>query len=280
VIVQTLDYSKTNFDKNDDCMIENEGFPDQTYDVWSATGCSAYCGGLWVAALKAARWIACELQDIDNFVYFTKLYKNARQIYLTLWNGQYYNYDQSNSYHNNSIQSDQMAGNWYSVSCGLGPIVPFEQARSCMSTIYKYNVLGFQNGQLGAVNGVRPDGTPDTTCLQSYEVWTGVTFAVAAAMLQVGLKDEAFNTLQGMIDTAYNKWGYIYDTPEAWTVDGKYRSKGYMRPLSVWAIQWVLENKEFLAEDEFDEQLEKEINRKMKITSDEENIDKNNDDSH
>lgn len=34
-------------------MIENEGFPDQTYDAWSATGVSAYSGGLWVAALGA-----------------------------------------------------------------------------------------------------------------------------------------------------------------------------------------------------------------------------------
>jgi len=121
----------------------------------------------------------------------------------------------------------------------------------------------FKNGQIGAVNGVRPDGSPDTSCLQSHEVWTGVTFAVVAAMIQVDLTNEGFATLQGMIDTAYNKWGYIYNTPEAWTIDGKYRSKGYMRPLSVWAIQWALENKHFSAGDEYDRELEIGLNAKM-----------------
>ena len=45
----------------DGCMVQNEGFPDQTYDTWDARGTSAYCGGIWVAALKYgngfARWL-------------------------------------------------------------------------------------------------------------------------------------------------------------------------------------------------------------------------------
>jgi non-lysosomal glucosylceramidase len=39
------------FDQDKDGMIENEGFPDQTYDAWSVSGVSAYSGRLWVAAL-------------------------------------------------------------------------------------------------------------------------------------------------------------------------------------------------------------------------------------
>ena len=34
------------FDYDMDGVIENEGFPDQTYDTWSAVGCSAYSGGV------------------------------------------------------------------------------------------------------------------------------------------------------------------------------------------------------------------------------------------
>jgi non-lysosomal glucosylceramidase len=33
---------------------ENSGYPDQTYDDWVTTGVSAYSGGLWLAALRAA----------------------------------------------------------------------------------------------------------------------------------------------------------------------------------------------------------------------------------
>jgi len=33
---------------------ENSGYPDQTYDSWVVRGVSAYCGGLWLAALRAS----------------------------------------------------------------------------------------------------------------------------------------------------------------------------------------------------------------------------------
>ena len=42
------------YDLDGDGLIENSGFPDQTYDIWSVQGPSAYTGGLWVAALAAA----------------------------------------------------------------------------------------------------------------------------------------------------------------------------------------------------------------------------------
>lgn len=51
IIKKAIEYS-FQFDKDGDGMIENEGFPDQTYDTWSAVGISAYCGGLFVATLK------------------------------------------------------------------------------------------------------------------------------------------------------------------------------------------------------------------------------------
>src|SRR5258708_39005380 len=31
---------------------ENSGYPDQTYDSWVVNGISAYCGSLWLAALR------------------------------------------------------------------------------------------------------------------------------------------------------------------------------------------------------------------------------------
>lgn len=33
---------------------------------------------------------------------------------------------------------------------------------------------------------------------------------------------------------------YAFQTPEAWTEDGGYRSLHYMRPLGIWAMQWAL----------------------------------------
>jgi non-lysosomal glucosylceramidase len=42
---------------------ENGGYPDQTYDDWVTTGVSAYSGGLWLAALRAAEETARTLGD-------------------------------------------------------------------------------------------------------------------------------------------------------------------------------------------------------------------------
>lgn len=101
------------FDKNGDGMIENEGFPDQTYDVWSVTGVSAYCGGLWVAALQAASAMAHEVGDKASEEMFWNKYEKAKSVYMKLWNGSYFNYDDSGGKTSSSIQSDQLAGQWY-----------------------------------------------------------------------------------------------------------------------------------------------------------------------
>ena len=79
------------------------------------------------------------------------------------------------------------------------------------------------------------------TSIQSQEVWTGTTYAVAAAMLQEGLKEEAFATAKGIYEMTYHKLGYWFQTPEAWDENGNYRSLAYMRPLAIWAIQWAWE---------------------------------------
>lgn len=100
------------FDKDGDGMIENDGFPDQTYDAWSVTGVSAYCGGLWVAALQAASAMACEVGDSASASYFWAKYQKAKTVYSSLWNGSYFNYDNSDSITSKSIQADQLAGQW------------------------------------------------------------------------------------------------------------------------------------------------------------------------
>lgn len=101
------------FDLDRDGMIENEGFPDQTYDAWSVRGVSAYCGGLWVAALQAASVMAREIGDSASANYFLTKYQKARTVYNdSLWNGSYFDYDNSGSATSKSIQADQLAGQW------------------------------------------------------------------------------------------------------------------------------------------------------------------------
>ena len=230
------------FDTDDDGLIENEGIPDQTYDTWSVTGVSAYTGGLWLACLRAAAEMAEMLGEGEQARIYREIYSRGTIAYEDkLWNGRYYNYDSSDSNYYNSIMADQLAGHWYARACDLPPIVQPDRARSALTTIYEFNVSRFRNGEMGAVNGMLPDGRVDRTSIQSQEVWTGTTYAVAAAMLQEGLKEEAFATAKGIYEMTYHKLGYWFQTPEAWDEDGNYRSLAYMRPLAIWAIQWAWE---------------------------------------
>lgn len=62
--------------------------------------------------------------------------------------------------------------------------------RAALKTIYDNNVMNFCKGNLGAVNGYVLNSNPDKpghidfTTIQSEEVWTGVTYALAATMFE------------------------------------------------------------------------------------------------
>lgn len=239
------------FDRDGDGMVENDGFPDQTYDTWSVKGVSAYSGGLWVAALQAASALAREVGDKGCEDYFWAKFLKARTVYDKLWNGSYFNYDDSNGRASSSIQADQLAGQWYARACGLYPIVDEEKAKSAFDKIYNFNVLKVKNGKRGAVNGMLPSGEPDMSSMQSREIWTGVTYGVAAAMIHEGMIDTAFQTARGIYETGWSEEGagYSFQTPEGWNIDGQYRSLAYMRPLAIWAMQWALTQPKTLTEE-------------------------------
>lgn len=134
------------FDKDGDGMIENEGFPDQTYDTWSVSGVSAYSGGLWVAALQAASALAREVGDKGSEDYFWLKFQKAKSVYENLWNGSYFNYDSSGGSSSLSIQADQLAGQWYARACGLLPIVEEKKSRSALQIVYNHNVMKVHKG--------------------------------------------------------------------------------------------------------------------------------------
>uniref|UniRef100_A0A803N477 Non-lysosomal glucosylceramidase n=1 Tax=Chenopodium quinoa TaxID=63459 RepID=A0A803N477_CHEQI len=234
------------FDKDGDGMIENDGFPDQTYDTWSVSGVSAYCGGLWVAALEAASALAREVGDKGSQDYFWFKFQKAKAVYLKLWNGSYFNYDSSGGGNSASIQADQLAGQWYARACGLTPIVDEEKAKCALASIFEFNVMKVKEGRRGAVNGMLPDGNVDLSSMQSREIWSGVTYALAATMIQEGLLDMGLQTAYGVFEAVWSQkgLGYSFQTPEAWNTNDQYRSLCYMRPLAIWAIQWALSRPE------------------------------------
>jgi non-lysosomal glucosylceramidase len=231
-----LDYLRQ-FDRDGDGIPENDGFPDQTYDDWVVSGTSAYCGGLWLAALRAAEEIAKVLNDPADQAKYHQLFAKSQASYIKkLWNGEYFRYDTDSEYRDD-IQADQLAGQWYARFTGLGDVVPLDMQRKTLKKIFDFNVMKFGNGEMGAVNGIAADGSALKGNEQVREVWGGTTYSVAALMLADGMKDEGYHTAWGVYHVTYETKGYWFRTPEAYEMDGNFRASMYMRPAAIWAME-------------------------------------------
>ncbi|NET03542.1 MAG: bile acid beta-glucosidase [Symploca sp. SIO2B6] len=256
-IVKTLAYLKR-FDQDGDGIPENSGAPDQTFDDWQLQGISAYCGGLWLAALKAAIAIGeilienypplsqlIEVPEVELIQETINLYHQwfdlAQPIYQQkLWNGKYYRLDSDSN--SDVVMADQLCGQFYTQLLGLPDIVPKECTQSALKNVYDACFFKFHDGQLGAANGVRPDGTPaNPDATHPLEVWTGINFGLAAFFIQQGMKDEAFRLMEAVIRQVY-EYGLQFRTPEAITSVGTFRAGHYLRAMAIWSVYLILEN--------------------------------------
>ncbi|XP_034425304.1 non-lysosomal glucosylceramidase isoform X2 [Hippoglossus hippoglossus] len=180
--------SEMKFDLDGDGLIENSGYADQTYDGWPVTGPSAYCGGLWLASLCVMCKMATMVDSEETHQHYRDILDRGSAAFdKLLWNGKYYNYDSSGRNLSNSVMSDQCAGHWFLRASGLGEgdyqAFPKEKIQSALKSVFDLNVMSFAGGQMGAVNGMRPEGVPDRSSVQSDEVWTGVVYGLAATMI-------------------------------------------------------------------------------------------------
>jgi non-lysosomal glucosylceramidase len=238
-VVQAMDYLE-GYDRDGDGLPEHDGQPDQTYDMWSMTGPGAYTGALWLAALRAAIRLGEMVGDTATVARFRELHdRGSASFEAKLWNGRSYRFDASGEASSDSVMADQLAGQWYADATGLGDLVSPDRIVTALRTIYEANVLGFGGGDMGAVNGIRPDGSIDDSTEQSAESWTGTTYGLAAFMIGRGLTDEGWRTAHGAYAVTYGR-GLWFRTPEAYLQDGQYRAAMYLRPLAIWAIEHAL----------------------------------------
>ena len=239
------------WDQDRDGLIENSGKPDQTFDSWVMTGPSAYCGGLWLAALASM----ADMADLAGQQQhgWRELLAVAQQAFTSkLWNGKFFSFDLGRSGGERGgervIMADQLAGYWYRHLTGLHtgaggeeePLLEETKVLSSLTMIFSNNVMGFAGGRLGAVNGMVEGGGVDRSAIQSEEVWTGVTYGLASLMLSKGMLEQGLRTAEGIYRTVYETIGLGFETPEALYEKKHYRAIGYMRPLSIWAMNIAL----------------------------------------
>ena len=167
------------------------------------------------------------------------MFEKAQKTYIDkLWNGNYFRYDTDSDYRD-SVQADQLAGQWYANMTGLGDLVPREMQLGALRKIFAFNVMKFGNGEMGAANGMAADGSIIGDNEQAPEVWVGTSFGFAALMLSEGMREEAYRTAWGLYHTIYETKGYWFRTPEAWDVSGNFRASMYMRPAAIWAMEMI-----------------------------------------
>lgn len=241
-VKQAMEHLKQ-YDTDGNGLIENGGFPDQTYDEWIANGESAYTGGLYLAALKATARMADKLGEPEAAKEYDALEARAAAAYVkNLWTGSYFRYAVKGQ-DTEAVMAEQLAGQWYAGLTGLGDLVPKPMRLSALHKVYDTNVRKFAKGEMGAVNGIASDGTQLHSNGQVEEVWTGTTFGVASHMIAEGLVDEGFATAKGVNNVVWRDRGYFFRTPEAYDIHGLFRASMYMRPGSIWAMEYALDKK-------------------------------------
>ncbi|WP_068817977.1 GH116 family glycosyl hydrolase [Phormidesmis priestleyi] len=247
-VVETLHYLKA-FDLDNDGIPENSGAPDQTFDDWRLQGVSAYCGGLWIAALEAAIAIGQILitnpnhsSVTESIAIFSTWLSQSRPIYQSkLWNGQYYRLDSNSG--SDVVMADQLCGQFYARLLNLPDVVSQECAESALKTVFDACFVRFNqrtSSVIGAANGVRPDGSPENpNATHPLEVWTGINFGLAAFLVQMGMKTEAMTLTEAVVRQIYDH-GLQFRTPEAITATGTFRASHYLRAMAIWAIYGML----------------------------------------
>jgi non-lysosomal glucosylceramidase len=260
-VIETLHYLKT-FDQDGDGIPENGGAPDQTFDDWKLEGVSAYCGGLWIAALEAAIAIG-KILDQETTAFAEWLGQSRSVYHSTLWNGSYYNIDSQSG--SDVVMADQLCGQFYARLLKLPDVVPEAAMQTALATVYdacfvKFNdylaqggvsasdgrisegdrVLGKSKLPIGAANGVRPNGQPENpNATHPLEVWTGINFGLAAFMYQSGMTTEAMAITEAVVNQVYEN-GLQFRTPEAVTANATFRACHYLRAMAIWGIYGVV----------------------------------------
>jgi len=190
-----------------------------TYDC-ASSGANTFIGSQYLSALAAAERMAEVMKEPQK----AAEWRQVRQLGMRnqderLWNGEYYiqipEKPPAQDY-NTGCHSDQLLGQWWAHQLNLGYLFPRERVRSVLEAVMKYNFratfAGFQqqprryvtDSEGGLLMCTWPQGgRPDPFIIYADEVWTGIEYAVAGAMIYEGMMEPARNivaTARGRYD--------------------------------------------------------------------------------
>lgn len=178
-----------------------------TYDT-AVSGANTFIGSQYLSALAAALRMAPLMNDGAAAARWRPVLeagmKNQNQ---KLWNGEYYiQIPEANVArdYNNGCHADQLLGQWWAHMLDLGYLYPRERVRGALEAVMKHNFRRTFHGFKQDPRRYIPDDEggllicswphndrPKSFILYADEVWTGIEYAAAGAMIFEGLIDQA-----------------------------------------------------------------------------------------
>ena len=239
-------------DRDGDGLIENDGTPDQTFDNIPMRGPSAYCGGLWIAALLAGARMAGEADRPDLANAWAGQAERARRAYRErLFRetdaGAWFRVDTDGPLAG-ACFIEQLFGPFLARRLGLDDIVPPEDARQALAAIHRHNFLDEGRGE-GAVSLARmPRGATarlphqTDTSFQTREIQPGFNLSLAAQLEEWDMGAEADELRRSLHRTLQVERNLAFQTPAAIDAGADTcRAVLNMRALAIW---WMAGAKE------------------------------------
>jgi len=204
-VKKAVDWLIEAIDKDRDGMPAGEQW--NTYDT-AVAGANTYIGSQYLSALGAGERLALVMNDPQIAARWRAVReageKNQNQ---KLWNGEYYiqipEAKPARDY-NNGCHADQLLGQWWAHMLDLGYLYPRERVHKAMEAVmrnnYRAKFAGFKqdprryipDDEGGLLICTWPhNDRPKSFILYADEVWTGIEYAAAGAMVFEGLIDQA-----------------------------------------------------------------------------------------
>lgn len=238
-----LGYVMSNHDRGDGVI---DGPQLNTYDV-GIQGPNTFIGSLYLASLRAGEEMARLVGAPGDAERYRQRFESGRRaMERELWDGEYYihRFDpatQAAMAYGEGCHSDQLLGQWWAHVLNLGHLFNPDRVRRALASIRRYNLKKSLEGlalsgrrflrgdEPGLLNCSWPKGgRPLVPLMYSDEVWTGIEYAVAGAMLFEGMVDEALE----IVAAARSRQDGRLRSP--WN-DIEYGDH-YVRAMSSWAL--------------------------------------------
>ena len=214
--VRALEYAFVKWDQNGDFVFEAEQH--NTYDI-EFYGENSMTNSIFYAALKAGE----EMADYLGMHELASRWRAAREsgskrMDELLFNGEYYiqklsKQEKHHYQYYDGCLADQVFGQQLAHVVGLGYILPEENVKSAVKSVFRYNFRPEMSGHLNVqrVYALNDDAglicctwphseKPTVPFVYSDEVWTGIEYQVATHLIYEGFFDEALTIVRAVRD--------------------------------------------------------------------------------